>query len=500
VAEAVGTRELLVLVKHDCPVCDQLLPALDAARAEGAPIRIVSQSGPQDTAAQAERLGLRDVPLTDEDLALSERFDPDAVPAVLLLEDGDERSRMEGLQRARLAELASAVHAPVALDGLPEHRPGCASLTRDPDVAARLVARRWRREGRLCSRELTIGELEDPFEALYERGLTDGLPVVPPTPERVVAMLEHTSRDPQDLVGVVPPYDGRATVEKVAINAVMAGCPPAALPIVLAAVHTACEERFALHGLVATTHPAGPAIVVSGPLAEETGMNARGNCLGQGNRANLGIGRALQLVVRNVGGGRPQVEDRAAHGQMGKLAACFAERLEDSPWEPLSADRGVPADETGVTLMACEAPRLIADQLARDPDGLCASLALGVMSIGHPKAMAPLVFDCLLVVGPEHGRVFREAGWSRSRVRERIFELTKRPAGELVRGVGGSPEGLDPAWVSDPQALVPKFASPERILLAYAGGDAGLFSMIFGSWVSGELGSTPVTGSVEPWR
>jgi hypothetical protein len=491
--------ELLALVKHDCPVCDQVLPVLDAAAAAGAPIRILSQSSAAETAEQAARVGLREVPALDDELRTSLRFDPDAVPTLVLLDAGEERGRVEGLHRARIAELAAAAGAQLELDGLPEQRPGCASRTRDPEVAARLAARAALEEGRIRARTLTVGVLEDPFEALYERGLTDGLPVVPPTPERVVAMLEHTSRNPQEVVGVVPPYDGAATVEKVAINAVMAGCPNEALPIVLAAVEAACTEEFAWHGLIATTYPAGPTVVVSGPLAAEVGMNAGGNALGQGNRANLTIGRALQLVGRNLGGGRPQVEDRAAHGQMGKLGSCFAERLDDTaPWTGLAQDRGVPDGETGVTLISTEAPRVIVDQLAREPDGLCASLALALESVAHPKQR--LAFDALLVVGPEHGRIFREAGWDRARVREKLFELTTSPAGELTRGAGGSPEGIDPQFVADPDMPVAKFAAPDRILLAYAGGDAGLFSMVFGSWAAGEIGSAPVTRSVDAWR
>ena len=490
--------ELVALVKHDCPGCDQLLPVLDAAATGGAPIRVLSQSSEDDTASQATRLGLSSVPHLDAELELSERFDPDAVPAVILLDGGEERARVEGIDRGRLGELAAEAGVALALDGLPEHRPGCASLTRDPQVAASLAARAARRSGRIRSRTLEIGGLEDPFEALFDRGLTDGLPVVPPTPERVVAMLEHTSRDPGEVVGVVPPYDGEATVEKVAINAVMAGCPPDALPVVLAAVEAACVPEFALHGLVATTYPAGPTVVVSGPYAAEIGMNSGGNCLGQGNRANLTIGRALQLVVRNVGGGKPGEEDRAAHGQMGKVGSCFAEDVDGSPWEPLSADRGVPAAETGVTLMATEAPRVIVDQLAREPDGLCASLALALESVANPKQR--LAFDAMLVVGPEHARVFREAGWSRAQLREKLHELTHSRAGDIVRGAGGSPEGVDPQFVTDPEMPVAKFAAADRILVAHAGGSAGLFSMVFGGWASGEIGSQPVTRSVEPWR
>src|SRR5438093_82383 len=184
--------ELVALVKHDCPVCDQVLPALDAAG-----VRVVSQSDPAQTAAQARRLGLSRVPEVDADLALSERLDPEAVPAVVLLDGEREEARVEGLDRDGLAQLAARAGMPLDLDGLPERRPGCASRTRDPEVAARLAARAARRDGRLRAREIAIGELEDVHEALLARGVTDGLPVVPPTPERVVGMLEGTSRHPQ---------------------------------------------------------------------------------------------------------------------------------------------------------------------------------------------------------------------------------------------------------------------------------------------------------------
>lgn len=476
--------ELLALVKHDCPVCDQLLPALDAAG-----VRVLSQSTAEETAAQAERLGLARVPELDDGLAVSERFDPDAVPAVLLLDGETELDRVEGIQRERLVAVSGAAGVRLDVGGLPEWRPGCASATRDPRIAPAVAARRARAAGRIRSRAFEVGELEDVQEALHERGLTDGLPVVPPTPERVVAMLEHTSRDPQDVVGVVPPYEGRATVEKVAVNAVMAGCPGEALPVVLAAVEAACRPEFALHGLIATTHPAGPTVIVGGPYAQRIGMESGGNCLGQGNRANLTIGRALQLTVRNVGGGRPRVEDRAAHGWAGKVSSCFAERPD--LWEAPSGD------DTTVLLMATEGPRLVIDQLAREPEGLAASLALAVGSVAHPKLV--LAFDALVLLGPEHARVFDRAGWTRARLAERIFELTRRPAGELVRGAGGSPEGIDPQWVQDPAMPVQKFASADRIRIACAGGDAGLFSMVFGSWASGEIGSAPVTARVEDW-
>lgn len=489
--------QLLAIVKHDCPVCVQLLPALDRAAASGAPVRILSQSTPEETAALAARLELSAVPDIDTDLEISARFDPDAVPTVLLLDGKGEEGRVEGLDTAALTALADRAGVRLDLDGLPAHRPGCASLTRDPAVAPRLAARRARAEGRITSRVLSVGAHEDVQEALWERGLTDGLPVLPPTPERVVAVLEGTSHDPQEVVGVLPPYAGAATVEKVAINAVMAGCTPPMLPVVLAAVEAVCDETFAMHGLLATTHPGGPVIVVSGPLAARVGMNSRGNVLGQGNRANLAIGRALQLCVRNIGGGRPCEEDRAAHGQMGKLAACFAERIDDSPFEPLSVDRGFSSGDTTVTLFAGEAPRIVIDQQSRDPESLCRSFALALQNVAHPKLC--WAFDAMLIVGPEHGHVFREHGWTRAMVRERVHSLAARPAHEMVSGADGITEGMPAAFGNDGDAMLTKLVSADRLIVVHAGGDAGLFSMLTGAWVSGEMGSTPVTRRVDAW-
>jgi hypothetical protein len=487
--------EVLAIVKHDCPVCDQVLPALDVAG-----VRMVSQSSAEQTAEQVTRLGLSRTPELDIDLELSAQFDPDAVPALFLLEDGTERERVIGLARERMAAMVAQTGATLQTDGLPELRPGCASRTRDPDVAAWLAARRARREGRINARELALGELEDPFEALHDRGLTDGLPVVPPTPERVVAMLEHSSRDPQEVVAEVPPYGGRATVEKVAINAVMAGCAGPELPIVLAALEAAGREAFALQGLIATTAPAGPVVIVSGPYAERAGMNAEINALGQGNRSNATIGRALQLTIRNLGGGRPGREDRAAHGQPGKVGLAFAERLDaHAPWPGLAHARlGLGAEETGVTVFAGEAPRLVVDQLARTPAALAAALAVGLEHVASPRQR--LAWDGMLVLGPEHGRVFREAGWSRERVQSELHERSHARAGDLVRGAGGIAEGLASEWVTDPDAPVAKFLAAERILIAYAGGDAGLFSMVIGGWVSGAAGSDPQSASVDAWR
>jgi hypothetical protein len=306
-------------------------------------------------------------------------------------------------------------------------------------------------------------------------------------------MLEGTSRRPDEIVAVVPPDLVPCTVEKVAINAVMAGCKPEYLPVVLAAVEAACTDEFNMHGLLATTMPAGPVLIVNGPIRRAIGMNSGGNVFGQGNRANATIGRALQLVVRNVGGGRPGEVDRATHGNPGKVSFCFAEDEESSPFSPLSVDLGAPAGASTVTIFPGEGPRCIVDQISREPDSLARSYAACLRTLHHPKLL--LAFDCILAVGPEHARVFAEAGWDKKRLVERLHELLRIPGSEFVRGADGIAEGL-PEHLKG--ATLPKF-KPDGLLVIHCGGTAGLFSAMIGGWVGGAVGSQPVLREIAPW-
>ena len=239
-----------------------------------------------------------------------------------------------------------------------------------------------------------------------------------------------------------------------------------------------------MHGILATTFPAGPVVVVNGPLARAIGMNSGGNALGQGNRANATIGRALQLVVRNVGGGRPGEVDRATQGQPGKLSACFAEAEDGSPFEPFAASRGVPGD--ALTLFAGSGWWPVVDQRSRTPESLARSFAASLRGVAHPKLA--VAFDAMLVVCPEHGRVLRDGGWDRARLLRELDELLTVPAGPLVEGADGIAEGL-PLGADGP---VPKFR-PGGLLLVHAGGAAGMFSTVVPGWVSGPGGSEPTT-------
>ncbi len=464
---------LVVVVKEECECCRMvapLLPRLGAA--------VYTQDDPMfppDVAA-----------IHDADLAVSWHHDIETVPTLIRVEHGAEVERTVGWLREDWQRISGV--ADLGAD-LPVMRPGCGSKSVDPDLVDSLRARFA--GDVLKSRHIELAELDDEMEVLFDRGFTDGLPVVPPTPERVLRMLEGTTRAPGDIVAVVPPDLVEVTVEKIAINAVMAGCKPEYLPWVITIVEAICNDEFNIHGVLATTMPVGPVIVCNGPGTKAIGMNAAGNVLGQGNRANLTIGRAVQLVVRNVGGGVPGGVDRAAHGNPGKISFCFPELEETSPWTSLAVSRGVPEGANAVTIFPGEGPRCVVDQKAREPEPLIRTFASCLRTVHHPKL--PLGFDVILIVGPEHARVFADAGWSREQVLDALHAELQLPGSEIVQGAGGMAEGV-PESLRD--ATLPKFR-PGGILLVHAGGGAGLFSMIVAGWANGATGSIPVTRVVQ---
>src|SRR5713101_3990552 len=466
---------IVAVVKRECPTCQLVEPVLSQlATVLGGTLTVYSQDDPSFPTTVR---GVRD----DTDLEVSWGLDLTTVPTMVKVEGGKEVDRIEGWDKARW-EAFTGVSA--LGPGLPDYRPGCGSRTLDAGVADQMAVRF--RGSALRSRRITLGDLEDEIEAGFERGWSDGLPVVPPTEARVLRMLEGTSRSPGEVVAVVPPDLVECTVEKVAVNAVMAGCRPEYLPVVLTAVEAACTSEFNAHGLLATTWFSGPMVVVNGPIARSIGMNSGVNALGQIGRASATIGRALQLVIRNVGGGKPGGVDRATLGQPGKYSFCFAEDEESSPWEPLSVERGMPEGSSAVTLFAAAGVQGMADQLSRNAESLARSLAACLRNVGHPKLA--IGFDAFVVISPEHGRVFRQSGWSKARLRQELDELLSLDGAELVRGAGGIAEGL-PEQLRD--ARLPKFRDG-GLLIAHAGGKPGLFSAVIPGWASGPMGSEPV--------
>ena len=344
----------------------------------------------------------------------------------------------------------------------------------------------------LAARKIEYGEDDDPVEICFDRGWSDGLPVTPPTDARMMSMLAGTQRRPDEVIGKIPPYLADCTVEKVAINAVMAGCKPEYLPVVLAALEAALEPVFTLHGVLATTYFSSPVIIVNGPIAKKIGMNSGINALGPGNRANATIGRALNLIVRNVGGGRPGEADRATLGAPSKYTLCFAEDESDPEWEPLSVARGFPRGASTVTLFQGHGVEAFVDQKSRTAEGLTRSLAMSLVKIGHPKLTQSA--RVILVLSPEHYRIYREAGWDRRKIERALYEATIRPGKEILAGLDGVGEGVPASRAGE---MVPKFHE-DGLMVVRAGGKAGLFSAILPGWLAGRnrLELQPVTKEI----
>lgn len=306
------------------------------------------------------------------------------------------------------------------------------------------------------------------IDALYQaRGWTDGLPVAPPTEAAVEEFLRWTDREPREVVGVLPPRQGEATVERIAVNAVMAGCRPEYFPVILAAVEALADPRFNLDSIQATTHPVAPLLVVNGPIAREIGLNAGYNAFGQGCRANVTIGRAVRLILMNVGGGLPGAGDRATQGSPAKLAYCVAENEAESPWEPLSVEAGLPPDVSCVTAFGCEGPHNIQDHYSATGAGVLATVAGAMGQAGSNNLLAggwPL-----LSLGPEHAATIARDGFSKAQVKEYLFAHARFPLARL---------GLDyrryqierRGAVDAPDTMLPIVRAPEDISVIVVGG------------------------------
>ncbi len=297
------------------------------------------------------------------------------------------------------------------------------------------------------STQLAIDATEDLIEVCYEKGWTDGLPVVPPTPERVEGMLSGTDRDPDELIAAVPPKWGRATVEKVAINAVMAGCKPAYLPLILTAVEAITAEQFNLHGVQVTTSHVGPMLIVNGPIRKSLEINDGFNLFGQGYRANATIGRALRLICTNIGGALPGELDRAAFGHAGKYTCCIAEKEEASPWDAMHVDRGFEADDSTITVFAAAGPQTVNDHGSNTAEGILNTISENIAAPGNSSG------ETLLVIGVEHAKTISEDGFSKTDIRRYIADTTDQYSEEdLLVIVAGGPAGrwsiVVPGWGS----------------------------------------------------
>jgi hypothetical protein len=325
----------------------------------------------------------------------------------------------------------------------------------------------------------------DAIERLYARGVTDGLPVVPPTRALVDRAVAASGREAGELVAKVPPNYGRATVEKIAINAVMAGCRPEYLPVVIAAVEAVCDEAFDLHGVAATTNAPSPLVIVNGPIRKVLEINAAAGVFGSGSRANATIGRAVRLVCVNLGGAKPGAVSMSTLAHPGRYTYCIGEHEEASPWDSLAVEHGFAPGVSTVALLAADAPLGVYAQRSRTPDDLLPTLAASMAVISHHKMTH--WGDTLLVLSPEHAGIFGDAGWSKADVRRWLHERLRWPVRELLPGRDGG-EGLpEHVLAKFPDAarettMISKFRAPENIKLVVAGGTAGRFSAIVPGW------------------
>jgi hypothetical protein len=316
----------------------------------------------------------------------------------------------------------------------------------------------------------------DAINRLYrERRWSDGLPIVPPSAERVARMLQHTLRRPEEIVARVAPTYGAASVERIAINAVMAGCDPEYLPVLIAATEALADPAFNLQGIQATTNPVAVWLVINGPVGKTLNVNAGMNCLGQGRWANATLGRAMRLVLQNIGGALPGEMDRATHGQPGKVTFCCAEHEDASPWEPLHVERGYTAEQSTVTVVGAEGTM---NMNTHSKDAMELARVIAETMVHPPSNEYVHGGEPWLIVSPEHAEVFRRGGMSKSDLKRQLWELSKMPAvrlsaKEFERARDSRTAELG---VLTADTLLPIAPRPEDVMIVVAGG-AGTHSV-----------------------
>ena len=470
-----------LVVKKDCPTCALIEPVIkQLSDTFNNSLTIYVQDDPSFPESVADKID-------DSSLEFSYKQNIEIVPTLIRSGDGlDEQTRIFGWDKSQWQEFTGIENLGA---NLADFKPGCGSKTQDPGMTEILTLRFD--TDLLQARKIELAESEDIMEACFERGWSDGLPLVPPTPLRVTRMLSSTDRSADEIVGSVPPDNRPCTIEKIAINAVMAGCKPDYLQVVIAALRAALKDEFCMHGLLCTTYFSTPVMIVNGPITKQIGMNSGVNALGQGNRANATIGRALQLIVRNVGGGIPGGIDRATLGNPGKYTFCFCEDESDAEWPSLSMDRGYTREDSVVNLFAGSGVQPFVDQQSRQPESLVKNLANSLRSVANTRSFG--MADAIIVISPEHRRVLREGGWTKPNLKQALYDELKTPGADIIRGKDGIAEGM-PEKFKD--IILNKFRD-DGLHIVGAGGKAGMFSAIISGWLaSGEKGSQMVSQQI----
>ena len=332
------------------------------------------------------------------------------------------------------------------------------------------------RDALTSNRIRLTGDTEEAIELYYQNGWTDGLPVIPPTEERVLRFAEAAQREPDEVLTTEPVRGRVITVEKVAIAAVMAGCLPEYMPVVLTAAECMVQPEFSLHGTSASTAGSAPLIIVNGPIRQQLGFASGHNLFGPGpdRRANATVGRAIRLLLINALQNHPGTLDRSTLGHPGKYSYCIAEDEESSLWEPLHVERGFPAEASTVTVGASLGPVQIDIRRGNTPEALLTAVSDQLLGLG------PEHREMILVVCPEHMGFFREAGWGKQQVREYLFQKARRSAKEW--GDVYKAEIPEPGREDEP---VPALRSPESLMLLSGGGRGGPWSALVPRWSKG---------------
>jgi hypothetical protein len=339
--------------------------------------------------------------------------------------------------------------------------------------------------------EIAADTPEAMFDLLAERGLGDGLPVVPPTPERVEAMLAHAEGDYDEVLFTLQPRAGLVTRRVVAVNAVMAGCPPETFPVVLTALRALAQPEVNIRGVNATTHLVAPMILVHGEIVERAGFHAGVGAFGPGNRANATVGRAVRLLMLHVAGARPGSGDAATHGQPAKYTFCAAENVDATPWESYPASRGVHAP-SAVTVHCGEGPHNVHDaEAAGDPALILDKVASAMTSLGQNNAPISQA-EYFVVLGPEHAASIAAQALTRADVSSYLFDRARMPASTFRRHF----EEL--AWarwmkIVDDDHLLPMTGEPDNIRVVVVGGP-GKHSLVVPSWGMTRSATLPLEG------
>lgn len=480
---------LVVFVEEDCPTSRMTLERLEPLRSAfgeaGGSLVAIHQDPPERAARTMRRCHASYTALSEPaPFAVADAYGVATVPTAFLVgRDGLVLEAVEGWSRddydrmaARVAGASTGSVGKVS-DEPPLVKPGCSSKnTFDAEMLRAADAAR--------APDADFDLLED----MFDRGWTDGLPVIPPTQERVERMLGDV--DPQLSFGAVPPGMGELTAERLAACAVLAGCQPSYFAVVRAGVEAMLDPAFNVHGMTNTTHTCGVVVIVNGPVRDRIGMNAGINAMGGWNRANATIGRALRLVVGLTGQGKPGTLDRSALGQPGKISFCFAENEEESPWEPLSVSRGFAPGTSTVTVYCGDAPFSVSDHYSQDPEEVARSISLAGAAAFSPHVY-PIAAETVFVISPEHARTFNGVGWTKADVAQRVFDGSRRKVSELR----GGEQGPFTAAMNDDDELG-KWSSLDEVVLVVTGGYAGRFSAVLPPWVGYGLGSTMVSRPV----